>query len=142
MSKLSINIISQDAKLQDIEAESLTATTTSGEVTILPNHSPLFSLLSYGTVTYRDGLEENVFLVSQGFLDVGTDNVVTIIVDSVKAARDISLNQAQAAVREARSKLEQAGSDLQREELLRVEAALKQALLEEKVARRTHKTTI
>jgi F-type H+-transporting ATPase subunit epsilon len=129
--KLQLVVVSQDRQLLSKEVGSITAPTTEGEITVLPQHVPLFTQLQTGLLTYRSGKEEEQFVVSKGFMDVGVDGTVTVMVDTAMHARDISLERAEAAVKAA----EQTMSITQdRRELLMAEASLRLALLEVKVA--------
>lgn len=132
--KLQLVVVSQDRQLLSKEVVSITAPTTEGEITVLPQHVPLFTQLQTGLLTYRSGKEEDQFVVSKGFMDVGVDGTVTVMVDTAVYARDISLERAEAAVRAA----EQTMSVSQdRRELMMAEASLRLALLEVKVAQST-----
>lgn len=136
---LKLTIVSQEKQLVDTQADSVTAPTAEGEVTVLPQHIPLFASLQPGELQYRTGAEEHSLVVSKGFLDVGPDSTVTVIVDSAVAARDISEQKAQEAIAQARAVLLQSRN---RQELLMAEASLKQALLELRVAQRTKKARL
>lgn len=139
MAKLTLTVVSQDKELLSATVEAVTAPTQAGEVTILPYHVPLFSPLQTGELRYKLDGKEHSFVVSKGFLDVGPDNTVMVIVDTAVADRDISIQKAQAAVTEAEQVLV---TSRDREELLRAEAELRRALLEIKVAERSHKAGI
>ncbi|MEN8252921.1 MAG: ATP synthase F1 subunit epsilon [Patescibacteria group bacterium] len=143
MSKLIINIISQEKKLAEIEADSLTAPTTEGEITVLPGHLPLFTRLKTGELTYRNAGSKELFAISQGFLDVGLNNSITIIVDSLSNTRNLNTVEIQKAIQKAQESLKHGKeSGLAQEELVKIEASLKQALLEEKLAHKTTKTKL
>jgi F-type H+-transporting ATPase subunit epsilon len=139
MLKLTLTVVSQEKELLSAQVDSITLPASSGEVTILPQHIPLFSPLQPGVVTYRDGQEENQIVVSQGFLDVGPDSQVTVIVDSAVHSRDISLEKAEAAIKAAHETM---ANTQDRQELLMAEASLRQALLEIKVAEATKRSRI
>jgi len=72
-------------------------------------------------------------------VDVGVNNEITIIVDTATRARDISLDQAEAAIKAAHETME---NSRDQQELLMAEASLRLALLEAKVARSTKRTGI
>jgi F-type H+-transporting ATPase subunit epsilon len=134
-----LTIVSQAHQQLSLDVESLTAPTVTGEVTILPHHSALFTPLQTGELTYRLGTEVHSLVISKGFMDIGPDNTVTVIVDEAVAARDISLQKAQEAIQKAQSVLI---SSRDREELLMAEASLRRALLEVKVAQKSKKTQL
>ncbi|MBW7956143.1 ATP synthase F1 subunit epsilon [Patescibacteria group bacterium] len=135
---LNITIISQERQLDTVQADQITAPTTEGEITVLPGHIPLFSRLQAGELRYKSGSEETSFAISKGFIDVGPDNQVTVLVDSAVAAREISMEKAEAAMRAAQETMAQ--SQDQRE-LMMAEASLKAALLEIKIAQKTRQAS-
>lgn len=132
-------IVSQEKELINTQVEMVSAPASEGLVSILADHIPFFSRLEPGVVRYRHQNREDTFVISKGFIDVSPDNVVTIMVDTAKAARDISLVKAQQAM-EAAKKTMAESSD--RRELLLAEASLKQAMLEIQLARKTKHSQI
>ncbi len=139
MAKITLIVVSQEKQLLSTEVESITLPATEGEMTVLPGHIPMFSPLQPGILTYRNGKDEAQIVVSKGFLDVGPDSQVTVIVDTAVHARDISLEKAEAAMRAAHETMKNTQN---RQELLMAEASLKQALLEIKVAQATRRSHI
>jgi F-type H+-transporting ATPase subunit epsilon len=134
---LHITIISQEKQLETVDAEQITAPTSEGEITVLPGHIPLFSRLTTGELTYKHGSSTSTYVVSKGFIDVSPDDSVTVLVDAAVDAREISLEQAEAAVKAAQETMAQSED---RHELMLAEASLKLALLEIKVAQKTRQT--
>lgn len=81
-----------------------TIPTTSGEVTILPNHIPLVSVLKPGVIeVQKENGEIDLMVVSGGFLEVVSEKII-ILADY--AERAISLDSK--SIEEARVKAEQA----------------------------------
>jgi len=134
MTKLRLEVVSQEKKLLDLQVDAVTAPASEGEVTILIDHIPLFAKLRPGEIRYKLNGKEYVILVAQGFLNVDSDGHVTVIVDSAFEARELSLKKAQSAINEAKASLKTAKS---KEELIKAEAALRFALLQEKIAQKT-----
>jgi F-type H+-transporting ATPase subunit epsilon len=131
---LKITIISQEKQLSTTEAEQVTIPTTEGEITVLPGHIPLFARLQTGELRYVLESEEFSYVISKGFVDVGPDNHVTILVDSAVDAREISLEKANAAVAAAHETMSQT---VDQREMMMAEASLRRALLEIRVAQKT-----
>jgi len=132
--QLTIKIVSQERELISEKADLVIAPTEEGQITILPGHVPLFSKLATGELIYKVGSSENLFAVSQGFIDISPDNTVTVIADMASHARDISLPQAQKAIKDAEQTLT---TSQDRQEIIMAEASLRQAMLEVKIARKT-----
>jgi len=139
MKKLILKIISQDKKLLETEADSVSVPTAEGEVTILPKHMPLFSKLQTGELKYkRDGQVESV-VVANGFMDVNPDNEVVIMVDTATLERDLSAARAQQAIADAKKTME---TSADQRELILAEAELRRAMWELRVAQKSKKARI
>ncbi len=69
MSQLRLRIITPKKTVFEQEINSITAPASDGEVTILPGHMPLFSLLTEGVVTIRTEGDENYFSIGGGYLE-------------------------------------------------------------------------
>lgn len=139
MAKLSLKVVSQERALLDTSAEYVTAVTTQGTITILPGHISLFTKLDTGELVYRlDNIEHSI-VISKGFLTVSSNNEITVIADTAVDEREISMQKAQEAMKQAEETLKV--SENQRERIM-AEAALRRALLEIKVAQRTKRTSI
>ena len=133
-SKLKLRVVSQEMELLDALVDSVTVPGSEGELTILPYHIPLFTKIDVGELVYRSGNQEASIVVSNGFLNVAPDNNVVVLVDSALHARDISVQKAEQAIKDAHETMRL--SQDQRE-LLMAEASLRLALLEIKIARKT-----
>ncbi len=141
MTKLTLKIVTQEKQLLEVgEVSSITAPSSEGEVTILPDHIPLVTRLETGIIRYTVDKHEQTVVVSNGFLTISPDNKVTIMANSGVHEREISLEKAEAAVKKAQETIQT--STLSQRELLMAEAALKRALLEERVARRSKRSAI
>ncbi len=139
MSSLTLRLVSQEKELMRDQVDQLTITTSEGEVTILPGHIPLFTRIVPCELTYQKDSAQESLLVSRGFMSVDQDGEITLLVDSARDARSVSLIQAQEAIKKAQASMETSASE---RELLLAEAELKWALLQEKVAQKTSKAKI
>jgi F-type H+-transporting ATPase subunit epsilon len=141
MELFSLEIISQETVLYHDMAESITAPASEGEVTILAHHAPFFSKINPGSITVRKAGKETKLVTGAGFIDVSTDNKVTILADSAIRIEDIDIAKAEAARKRAEEMLRQQNM-LSKTEILRTEASLKKAVLELKAARsKRHQST-
>ena len=61
------------------EALSLHATTTEGEVAILPKHEPFVANLGKGKVVVKTVSEEKTFEILDGVLEVSNDQVTVLL---------------------------------------------------------------
>lgn len=138
MGLFSLDIISQETVIYHDTAESVTAPASLGEVTILDHHAPFFSKINPGKITVRKSGKQMEFVTGTGFLDVSTDNKVTILVDSATRVDDIDIRKAQEAKRRAEEMLAER-EKLSKTEIFRAEASLKKAVLELKAGRTKRK---
>lgn len=131
--KIHLEIISQERPITSEEVDQITAPAASGEVTILPNHIPLFTKLNDGVITIKNGDRVDEFAILGGFMDVGPDSHITILADAAVRADDINIAKAEEAKRLAEEAMQNKTSEVQFKE---AEASLRRALLELRVAGR------
>jgi len=79
----------------------ITVPTREGEITVLPKHIPLVSILKPGVIEAKkeDGATE-IMSVSGGFIEVLRDKVV-ILADTAERAEEIDIDRAEEARRRA-----------------------------------------
>src|SRR5260221_10442191 len=98
---LHLTIVTQEKELLNTDVDSITAMTTSGEVTILPGHIPLMTKLTDTELIYRMKGKEESFAVSGGFLNVEPNNSIVVLADSAIRSSDINELKAQEARKRA-----------------------------------------
>jgi len=86
VSSLKVEMVAADRKVWEGEAKFVRARSISGELGILPGHTPLLGVLVEGDVSIEalDGTRSTV-TVDGGFLSVDSD-VVTIVAEHVDAS--------------------------------------------------------
>jgi len=89
------------------EIERLTIPTEAGEITVLPNHIPLVSVLKPGELKIVKNKQEIFLSVSTGFLEVRPKSEVYILADTAEMAEDINLERAQQAKKRVKQLLEE-----------------------------------
>lgn len=114
------------------EAHSLTVNTASGQITILPDHAALFSLLTEGELIVRDSKEEYYLAVGGGYVEVH-QNKVTILVTRAVGSTEINETQAQEAIERAKKLLKEKPAG---EDFAQAAALYRRAFIDLKVARR------
>jgi F-type H+-transporting ATPase subunit epsilon len=132
---IQLEIVTQEKKLLSAEVVSVSVTTELGEVTILPNHIPLFTKLVTGELRYLDPTKNKTHYVaiSGGFMDVGPDNKITVLADDALRADDINEALVEKAKQEAETALKNKTS---KRDFMIAEASLRKALNELKVYRK------
>ncbi|MBC9821634.1 F0F1 ATP synthase subunit epsilon [Terrabacter sp. MAHUQ-38] len=86
MSSLKVEMVAADRKVWEGEAKFVRARSISGELGILPGHTPLLGVLVEGEVAIEslDG-DRRTVMVDGGFLSIDSD-VVTIVAEHVDAS--------------------------------------------------------
>jgi len=77
--------------------EQVTAPTTTGEITILPNHTPLITILNPGELVFKEKEQLHHFAVAGGFLEVRENNEIVILADNAENVDQIDIDRAQLA---------------------------------------------
>ncbi len=93
------------------EVSQLTVPTTTGEITVLPNHIPLVSILQPGVISFKDitSQEVEIVAVSNGFIEVMKDKVV-ILADTAERAEELDEGRIKEAQIRAEERRHQAQS--------------------------------
>lgn len=76
---MELTITSIDSILWRGQAKSVTVPTAAGEVTILPKHMPIVSLVTAGNITVRSEAGTQTFLARKGFLEVGKKETIILL---------------------------------------------------------------
>ena len=108
-----------------------------GELTVLPMHAPLLTMIKPGVMRIKRGNDETDMAITGGFLEVRDDRV-TILADAAERAEEIDVARAEEARRRAEQQLERREADV---DLARVSAELQKALIRLKVAERRRRRT-
>ena len=128
---LLLRVLSQKEELLNLEVDSVTLPMFEGEATILPEHIPVFAQLNPGILKYRKDKQENFMVISRGFVDKDEKDTITVMVDNAVEERQIAAEKAEKAIKEAEKIISAPKS---KRELILAEAALRQAMLELKLA--------
>lgn len=118
----------------EADITSVTIPTETGEITILPGHVPLTSVLASGEMVVRD-TQDHHFAVAGGFVMVTTDRV-DILAETADHADEVDLQQAEEARARAENMREAAQGEM---EIAEATAALDRALAQIKVSQRKHR---
>lgn len=87
MSTLNVQLVAADRKVWEGEAKALYARTVDGELGILPDHTPLLSVLADSAEVRIDPVsgQRQVVTVDGGFISVD-HNTVTVVSDAIDAS--------------------------------------------------------
>ena len=127
-------ILTQERQLFDDMVDIVVLPGLEGRMGVLPNHSPLLTVLGFGEVVVRKSGEEEFFAIGGGFAEIQPDRII-ILADSAEQAEEIDIERAL----EARGRAEEAMKAGVPDDPIRyaqIEAALKRAQIRIDVARR------
>jgi F-type H+-transporting ATPase subunit epsilon len=132
----SLQIVTPEREVFDSPVESVSLPGSDGGFGVLRNHAPLIAALDAGEVTLFDAESRPLHLaVGGGFFQVIANQAI-ILADSAETAAEINLERARAAESRARARLAgqmETEGNFQRD---RADAALKRAIVRQKVAAR------
>jgi F-type H+-transporting ATPase subunit epsilon len=105
-----VRVVSADAVVWSGDAENVIAKTVEGDIGILAGHEPVLSLLAPGGVEIiqPDGRRE-IVAVDGGFISVAQGRV-SVISEYARMGQEITVDQAERALADARNRLD-AGED-------------------------------
>lgn len=127
-------IVSQDRIVYQGDADIVVLPGAGGEMGILPNHSPVLSVLQFGVISVRSKGEEQYFTVAGGVVEVQPDQV-TVLADAAENVKEIDVQRAEEARRRAEVLLKEGvGGDT--DSYMQIQAALKRSNLRIDAARR------
>jgi len=123
---LSVHVVTAEREVYTEDGvDEVIAPGIQGELTVLPHHAPLLTMIKPGIMRLVKGNEETDVAITGGFLEVKDDRV-TILADAAERAEEIDAVRAEEARRRAERTLEERGDT---EDLVAAAASLQRALL-------------
>lgn len=118
--------------LQSVQVRSVTVPGAEGEMTILPGHARLVSILDTGVVSFEtDSGAKQVAAISSGFIEVKNDCVV-VLAETLEMAKDIDIERAKRAQTKAESRL--AEKDIDPDQFKKYQLKLQRSLIRQQAA--------
>ena len=133
MEKINFKIATPEKVVFKNEVDQITLPTMDGEITVLPNHIPLISVLKPGEIKVVMGKEEVSMAVSGGFIEVLSDKVV-VLADTAERAEELDLEKAEAAKKRAQDVLTEKKYDAK--EFAAVNSMLEKEIVRLRVAKK------
>jgi F-type H+-transporting ATPase subunit epsilon len=132
-STLTLRIVSPEGTLLETQVASVQVPGEGGSFGVLPRHAPMVALTDNGLLTARqpDGAAVEM-LIHEGFAEVRA-GVVTVLTRSAEDPAQIDLERAAKAAERARERIRAHADEVDQARAL---AALRRALMREKIARR------
>ncbi len=111
-----LSVVSPERVLYEEEVQGIVVPGSEGYLGVLSNHAPLISSLAPGKITITESDEkQRIAAVSGGFIEV-SDNVATILAETVEFVEEIDLDRARTAYQRAKERLglKKSAIDIQR----------------------------
>lgn len=138
MATFRLEIVTAEEAIFTGDVTAVVAWGVEGQLSILPHHAPLMTMLQPGDLLIRKGDEEQYLVISGGFLEVRPDKVI-VLADACERAEEIDVERAEEAKRRAEEILKTRPPEV---DTTAAEAALRRSLTRLKVVekRRRRKT--
>ncbi len=130
---LHLEIVTAERTVFSGEVDMVTVPGSGGVMGVLPHHAPVLSTLKPGELRVKVGDEISYFAIGGGFVDIQGDRVI-ILADSAERADEIDIARAELARQRAQELLRTPPPD--KEDLFKIEAALRRSQVRLQVARR------
>lgn len=104
---MKLNVLTPERKaVFDLEVSEVTVPAHSGEMTILPGHSPLITTLGTGILKYKVKGEDRTFkaVISWGYCEV-VPEAVNVLAEFMQTPEEVVVEKAQANLQNAEKKL-------------------------------------
>lgn len=108
MTKLNLKIVTPERTVFEDSVDSISVMTENGEITVLPNHAPLVSLLRAGEMVLRENGSSTLLAVSTGMIEVRSENEVVVLADTAERSDELTLEEIEKARDLAEKRLEEA----------------------------------
>ncbi len=119
MNLLKLKVITPRKIVVDRQVNSVTVPSSDGEITILPHHTRLFSLLVEGVVKIKTGGNEDALAIGGGYLE--TDGkTVTVLVSRAYGQDEVDRDLTDKAVEQAKQILSKSTDEKERNEAMSI----------------------
>ncbi len=133
-------IISPEKVVYKEEVEEIIVPTTSGQLTILPNHATLMSQVTSGEIIVKKNGKEYYMAITGGFLEVNNNNV-SILADYAVRSEEIEVAHAIEAQKRAEKIMKDSDEKVSKKDFALAQAQFLRSILELKVASRRRRIT-
>jgi F-type H+-transporting ATPase subunit epsilon len=113
--RLMVAILTPTGAVASRAADELVAPGVLGEFGVLPGHIPFLSAIRPGVLKLRDGAGRMIAAVGAGYVQVGSENKVRVLIDRLAKPEDIDVAAARADLENYGAQLKETtatGSDL------------------------------
>ncbi|GIW64881.1 MAG: hypothetical protein KatS3mg092_0814 [Patescibacteria group bacterium] len=129
---LHLKIITPKKVVFEKDVNSVTVPAADGEITILPRHSNLFSLLKEGIIKVKSGGDEDYFSIGAGYVETDGKEVI-ILVSRAYGQDEIDEKLINEAINEAQKLLSQASDEKSRQAAI---SMMRRAIIDSKLLKK------
>jgi F-type H+-transporting ATPase subunit epsilon len=104
---LNLKIATPEKVIYENEVDQVSIPTMEGEITVLPHHIPLISVLAAGELRIKDKDGDHVMALAGGFLEVRANNELVILADNAERVDEIDIERAEKARQRAEEQMSQ-----------------------------------
>lgn len=132
MNYIHLKVITPRKIVIDRQVNSVTVPTADGEITILPHHVHLFSLLIEGIVKIKKDPTEDLLAIGGGYLETN-GKTVTVLVSRAYGQEEIDHDLTNKAVEQAKQILSKSTDEKERTEAISI---LRRSVIDSKLMKR------
>ena len=104
MPTIKLEIVTAERQVFSGDVTTIIAEGSEGQMTVLPKHAPLITMLAPGELVIRKDGDEQYMVISGGFMEVMPDKVI-VLADACERSDEIDLERATAAKQRAEERL-------------------------------------
>ena len=135
---MKLRIITPKKMVLEEEINSITLPSAEGEITILPNHVNLFSLLKEGIVKIKYDRKEDFLAIGGGYVETNGE-YVNLLVSRAYDQDEINQTATERAIKEAEENLKKAKTT---EERMQAASLLRRSIVDMKLLKKRRRTII
>jgi F-type H+-transporting ATPase subunit epsilon len=124
MPTVKLEIVTAERQVFSEDVTTIIAEGIDGQMTILPKHAPLITMLAPGELVIRKDGEEMYMSISGGFLEVRPEKVI-VLADACERSDEIDIERAREAKKRAEERLKNISEQIDQS---RAEAALRRSM--------------
>lgn len=132
MNTIRLKVITPRKIVMDKQVNSVTVPTSDGEITVLPHHVHLFSLLVEGIVKIKKDDSEDDLAIGGGYLETNGETV-TVLVSRAYGQNEIDKNLTDKAVEQAKLILSKSSDEKERAEAMTI---IRRSVIDSKLMKR------
>lgn len=95
--KIKFELTTPERRVFSEEIDQVTLPTRDGEITVLPNHTPIVAVLVPGMATIRKDSNEYYLAVSGGFIEIQPQSRVIVLADTAERAEELDIKKIEEA---------------------------------------------